>query len=83
VDTFGEAPILPTKVSVSTASNLVVYFTSEWSGFGIDTELLLGFRVNDEAGNEVVNTPFEWSVNLDLSPSARTTIRLPGWGTVR
>jgi hypothetical protein len=65
VDTFGEAPILPTQVSVSTTSNLVVYFTSEWSGFSTDTELLLTFRVNDDAGNEVTSTPFEWGVSLD------------------
>jgi hypothetical protein len=65
VDTFGTAPILPTQVSVSTTSNLVVYFTSEWSGFSTDTELLLTFRVNDDAGNEVVSTPFEWGVSLD------------------
>jgi hypothetical protein len=67
VDTFGEAPILPTQVSVSTTSNLVVYFTSEWSGFNTDTELLLGFRVNDDAGNEVVSTGFEWGVSLDYA----------------
>jgi hypothetical protein len=65
VDTFGVPPILPTQVSVSSTSNLVVYFTSEWSGFSIDTELLLGFRVNDDSGNEVANTPFEWGVSLD------------------
>ena len=65
VDTFGEAPILPTQVSVSSTSNLVVYFTSEWSGFSASTELLLGFRVSDDSGNEVDNTPFEWGVSLD------------------
>ncbi len=65
VDTFGVPPILPTEVSVSSASNLVVYFTSEWSGFSADTELLINFRVNDDAGNEVDSTGFEWGVSLD------------------
>jgi hypothetical protein len=44
---------------------LVVYFTSEWSGFSADTELLINFRVNDDAGNEVESTGFEWGVSLD------------------
>jgi hypothetical protein len=61
VDTFGIAPIMPTEVSVSETSNLLVYFTSEWSGMSTDTELLLTFRVNDGAG-EVANTGFEWGL---------------------
>lgn len=27
--------------------------------------MLLGFRVNDDAGNEVLNTGFEWGVSND------------------
>jgi hypothetical protein len=65
VDTFGEAPILPTRVSVGATSNLLVYFTSEWAGLEADTELLFTFRVNDAAGNFVVGTPFEWGVSND------------------
>lgn len=65
VDTFGEAPILPTRVTVTEPSNLLVYFTSEWAGLEADTELLLGFRVNDDAGNEVESTGFEWGVSND------------------
>jgi hypothetical protein len=65
VDTFGTAPILPTEVSVAATSNLLVYFSSEWSGLEPDTELLLSFRVNDEAGDFVVGTPFEWGVSND------------------
>jgi hypothetical protein len=62
VDTFGTPPVLPTQVTVSATSNLVVYFTSEWSGLSSDTELLIQFRINDEAGNFLTNTPFEWGV---------------------
>lgn len=65
VDTFGEAPILPTRVTITGPSNLLVYFTSEWAGLEADTELLLGFRVNDDAGNEVLSTGFEWGVSND------------------
>jgi hypothetical protein len=65
VDTFGTAPILPTEVSVTATSNLLVYFSSEWSGLEADTELLISFRVNDSAGNFVVGTPFEWGVSND------------------
>ena len=65
VDTFGEAPILPTSVTVTGPSNLLVYFTSEWSGLEADTELLLGFRINNDAGNEVLSTGFEWGVSND------------------
>ena len=63
VDTFGTAPILPTEVSVAATSNLLVYFSSEWSGLLADTELLLSFRVNDNAGEFVMGTPFEWGVS--------------------
>ena len=63
VDTFGvSGPILPTEVSVAATSNLLVYFTSEWSGLETNTELLLNFVVNDDAGNFVVGTPFEWGL---------------------
>lgn len=65
VDTFGVRPVLPTRVTVVEPSNLLVYFTSEWSGLEADTELLLGFRVNDNAGNEVLSTGFEWGVSND------------------
>ena len=65
VDTFGVPPVLPTRVTVGVPSNLLVYFTSEWSGLEADTELLINFRVNDDSGNEVVNTPFEWGVGND------------------
>jgi len=65
VDTFGTAPILPTKVSVAATSNLLVYLSSEWSGLNPDTELLLSFRVNDDEGNFVIGTPFEWGVSND------------------
>jgi len=50
VDTFGTAPILSTQVSVGPTSNLLVSFSSEWSGPKTDTELLLSFLVNDDAG---------------------------------
>jgi IPT/TIG domain-containing protein len=63
VDTFGTPPVLPTAVSVAAASNLLVYFSSEWSGLNPDTELLISLRVNDDAGNFVVGTPFEWGVS--------------------
>jgi hypothetical protein len=65
VDTFGVPPILPTRVSVAEPSNLLVYFTSEWAGLEADTELLIQFRVNDDGGNFVVGTPFEWGVSND------------------
>jgi hypothetical protein len=65
VDTFGEAPILPTQVSVSSTSNLLVSFTAEWVGLDADTELLINLRANDDSGNEVVNTSFEWGVSND------------------
>lgn len=65
VDTFGTAPILPTEVSVAATSNLLVYFSSEWSGLNPDTELLLSLRVNDDEGNFVIGTPFEWGVSND------------------
>jgi hypothetical protein len=42
--------------------DLLVYFTSKWSGMSTDTELLLTFRVNDGAG-EVANTGFEWGLS--------------------
>jgi hypothetical protein len=64
VDTFGVAPILPTRVTVAATSNLLVYFTSEVSGLEADTELLLTFRVNDDAGNEVAQMG-EWGVSND------------------
>ncbi len=63
VDTFGTAPILPTEVSVAATSNLLVYFSSEWSGLQADTELLLGFLVNDDAGNFVTSPGFEWGLS--------------------
>ncbi len=66
VDTFGTPPILPTEVSTPpppATSNLVVYFTSEWSGLDTDTELLLNFIVTDGEGNFVVGTPFEWGLS--------------------
>jgi len=65
VDTFGVPPVLPTRVTVTEPANLLVYFTSEWSGLQADTELLLQFRVNDDEGNFVVGTPFEWGVSND------------------
>lgn len=66
VDTFGVPPILPTRVTVpEQPSNLLVYFTSEWSGLEADTELLLNFQVKDDEGNFVVGTPFEWGVSND------------------
>jgi len=65
VDTFGTPPILPTEVSVAATSNLLVYFSSERSGLKASTELLLSFRVNDDAGNFVMGTPFEWGVSND------------------
>ena len=74
VDTFGTGPILPTEVSVAATSNLLVYFSSEWSGPEADTELLLGFIVNDDAGNFVTSTGFEWGVS--------TSPRLHDSGTV-
>jgi hypothetical protein len=64
VDTFGQAPILPTNVTVAASSNLLVYFASEVSGLLADTELLLTFRVNDDAGNEVAQMG-EWGVSND------------------
>jgi hypothetical protein len=64
VDTFGQAPILPTDVSVAAASNLLVSFTSELSGLEADTELLLSFTVTDDAGNFVVGMG-EWGVSND------------------
>ncbi len=63
VDTFGTAPILPTEVSVAATSNLLVYFSSEWSGLETDTELLLSFLVNDDAREFVVGTAFEWGLS--------------------
>jgi hypothetical protein len=65
VDTFGVPPILPTRVTVAVLSNLLVYFTSEWSGLEAGTELLLNFQVNDDGGNSVASTPFEWGVSND------------------
>lgn len=65
VDTFGVPPVLPTRVTVAVTSNLLVYFTSEWSGLEADAELLITFRVNDDAGNEVASTGFEWGVSND------------------
>ena len=65
VDTFGVAPVLPTRVTVAVPSNLLVYFTSEWSGLEASTELLLNFQVHDDAGNPVASTPFEWGVGND------------------
>lgn len=65
VDTFGTPPILPTEVSVAATSNLLVYFSSEWSGLETNTELLLSFRVNDDAGEFLMGTPFEWGVSND------------------
>ena len=56
VDTFGVAPVLPTRVTVAVPSNLLVYFTSEWSGLEASTELLLNFQVHDDAGNPVAST---------------------------
>jgi hypothetical protein len=65
VDTFGVPPVLPTRVTVAEPANLLVYFTSEWAGLDSDTELLIQFRVNDDEGNFVVGTPFEWGVSND------------------
>jgi hypothetical protein len=66
VDTFGvPGPILPTQVSVAATSNLLVYFTAEWSGLEADTELLLGFLVRDEEGNFLPGAAFEWGVSND------------------
>ena len=63
VDTFGVAPVLPTRVTVPMTSNLLVYFSSEWSGLEANTELLLNFQVHDDEGNSVASTPFEWGVS--------------------
>ena len=63
-DTFGQAPILPTNVTVAAASNLLVSFSSEVSGLNGDTELLLSFTVTDDAGNPVVGMG-EWGVSND------------------
>jgi hypothetical protein len=65
VDTFGTPPILLTEVSVAATSNLLVYFSSEWAGLEADTELLLSLRVNNDEGNFVVGSPFEWGVSND------------------
>lgn len=65
VDTFGVPPVLPTRVTVAVPSNLLVYFTSEWSGLEANTELLLNFQVHDDAGNFLASTPFEWGVGSD------------------
>jgi hypothetical protein len=65
VDTFGVPPVLPTRVTVAVPSNLLVYFTSEWSGLEANTELLINFQVHDDAGNSVASTPFEWGVGSD------------------
>jgi hypothetical protein len=65
VDSFGVPPVLPTRVTVAGPSNLLVYYTSEWSGLEADTELLLNFQVHDDAGNFVATTPFEWGVSSD------------------
>ena len=65
VDTFGVPPVLPTRVTVTEPANLLVYFTAEWAGLQASTELLLQFRINDDQGNFVVGTPFEWGVSND------------------
>jgi len=48
---------------VAATSNLLVYFSTEWSGLETDTELLPLFSVNDDEGNFVVGTPFEWGLS--------------------
>jgi hypothetical protein len=65
VDTFGVPPVLPTRVTVAVPSNLLVHYTSEWSGLEAGTELLLNFQVHDDGGNSVASTPFEWGVSND------------------
>jgi hypothetical protein len=60
-DPFG-AITMVTEVSVPATSNLLVYFSAEWSGLKPSAELLLKFVVNDDAGF-VVETPFEWGLS--------------------
>lgn len=64
VDTFGEAPILPTDVTVPPASNLLVTFSWEMSGLESDTELLISFTIVDGDG-EFVAGMGEWGVSND------------------
>jgi len=63
VDTFGTNTYFGPEVNVAATSNLLVYFSTEWSGLETDTELLLLFSVNDDEGNFVVGTPFEWGLS--------------------
>jgi len=50
---------MSTDVVFREASDLLVYFTGEFSGIDPNTELLLGFRVWDAVGLQA-STPFEW-----------------------
>lgn len=62
---------MPTPVSVGTQSRLLVYFTSERSGFDTHTELLVTFEVL--AGDNIVaSTPFEWG-NLGVALRGHTS----------
>jgi len=53
------ASLLPTAVTVSGESHVVVYFTSTWSGFRTDTELVL--RLEISGGNEFFESSPDWS----------------------
>jgi IPT/TIG domain len=62
---------MPTAVTVGAQSRLLIYFTSERSGFDIHTELLVTFEVL--AGDNVVaSTPFEWG-NLGVALRGHTS----------
>ncbi len=62
---------MPTAVTVDARSRLLVYFTSERSGFDTHTELLVTFEVL--AGDNVVaSTPFEWG-NLGVALRGHTS----------
>lgn len=55
---------LPTQVDVAATSNLLVYFSAEWSGLEIISELLVSLGVKDESG-PVASTPFEWGLSTN------------------
>jgi hypothetical protein len=62
VDTkIGTEPVslLPTAVTVGGESHVVAYFTSTWSGFRTDTELVLRLQISD--GNEFFESSPDWS----------------------
>jgi hypothetical protein len=70
VGTNGETA-MPTPVTVGAPSRLVVYFTSERSGFDTHTELLLTFELL-AADSVVASTPFEWG-NLGVALRGHTS----------